>query len=494
VLFGVYVTYVLLFALTPFTFHLDPSESLLSQVQNTFEGLDGLSHVRAWDVWTNLLLFVPFGFMFPSLPVVATRPLVTKFLMGALSAGLTSAGIEFLQVLLPRHPSVSDIILNILGAFLGQVGHVVYRSSRTARRHDHLASRSGLSPLVPLVSYVVALGLLLGVPFPLAKDFHDWTSEFDLHLGSQDVTERSWSGEIYLVALYNRVLHQPEIRTNFSAGPHRGSGLPRVEEEPLLSYDFSRPLYSAGNGLERPEVPIQLAIKDLSRVEWLTPNGMAVRGTRVSLFSRPAASPSAHRRFSVEVWVVPFDRQDWGAVRLVSYSTNSERGAFALREWKQEVALSLGPFEEGEGSTVPATGSVDRLSGTVPRHVVVSYDDGLEISYVNGIEVARKRQRYKNASIDRLIDLLGQPFAWPLYSAFTFPLGYFAFRAGARPRVPTYSRWVSWAALTGSLVFLQSVRSLALNAPIETSLLVWEAGTVLGSLVIAPHLFGPNPR
>jgi len=499
VLFAVYLTYLLFFALTPFRFHLHPSESLFTQVQRAFEGLEGFSRVMPWDVWTNLLLFVPFGFLFPSLPVVATRPLATRLLLSTLSACSMSAVIECLQVLLPRHPSVSDIVLNTLGAFAGGVGYAVHRLSRTPRQTEHHAFRSGTSSVLPLVSYVLALSLLFGVPFPLAKDFSEWTSEFDLYLGSQDVVERSWSGEIYLISLYNRVLHHAEVRTSFSAGPHRGSGLPRVEEGQRFRYDFSRTGHASGTGIDGPAVPIHLGIKDLSRIEWLTPNGLAVRDTRVSLFSRPIASPSAgwffaHRRFSVEAWVVPLDPQDWGAARLVSYSTNPKRGAFALTEWKQEVTLSLGPFH-GEHWTVAVAGFKNQVSGTVPQHIVVSYDDGLETSYVNGIEVERSRHRYKNASFDRLIGLLGEQYAWPLYSAFTFPLGYFAFRASTRQLITIRPRWVSWAVVTGTLVFLQSIRSLALNAPIDTSLLLVGAGTVLVSSVIAPHLGDHlNPR
>lgn len=498
-LFAVYLTYLLFFALTPFRFHLHPSESLFTQVQRAFEGLEGFSRVMPWDVWTNLLLFVPFGFLFPSLPVVATRPLATRLLLSTLSACSMSAVIECLQVLLPRHPSVSDIVLNTLGAFAGGVGYAVHRLSRTPRQTEHHAFRSGTSSVLPLVSYVLALSLLFGVPFPLAKDFSEWTSEFDLYLGSQDVVERSWSGEIYLISLYNRVLHHAEVRTSFSAGPHRGSGLPRVEEGQRFRYDFSRTGHASGTGIDGPAVPIHLGIKDLSRIEWLTPNGLAVRDTRVSLFSRPIASPSAgwffaHRRFSVEAWVVPLDPQDWGAARLVSYSTNPKRGAFALTEWKQEVTLSLGPFH-GEHWTVAVAGFKNQVSGTVPQHIVVSYDDGLETSYVNGIEVERSRHRYKNASFDRLIGLLGEQYAWPLYSAFTFPLGYFAFRASTRQLITIRPRWVSWAVVTGTLVFLQSIRSLALNAPIDTSLLLVGAGTVLVSSVIAPHLGDHlNPR
>ena len=491
-LFGVYFIYLLLFALTPFIPRIDPSESLINQVRNVFEGLEGFSLVTPWDASTNIILFLPFGFLFPSLPAVAMRPLVAKVLMSTLCAGLTSTGIEVLQALLTRHPSVSDIIFNVLGAFVGGVGYAVHRLSRMPQQTDRNDS-NGTSPVIPLVSYVLALGLLFGVPFPLAKDFREWTSEFDLYLGSQEVAEKSWSGEIYLISLYNRALHQPEVVTNFSAGPHQRSGLPRVDEGQLFRYDFSRNIHNPGTGIDGPAVPVYLGIEDSSRIEWLTPNGLAVRDTRVSVFSRPAASPSgsrfgAHRRFSVEAWVAPFDRQDWGSARLVSYSTNPERKAFTLAEWKQEVALSLGPSPERVAGTAVVADATNQESGTVTRHVVVTYDDGLEASYVNGIEISRTWRRFKNASIDRLIGFLGQPFAWPLYSALMFPLGYLTFRANVRHRGMIHSRWVSCAVPVVSLTFLQSVRSLALNAPIEPSLLLVGAGTLLVSMVIAPQL------
>lgn len=489
-LFGVYLTYLLLFALTPFTPRIDRSELFFCQVRNAFEGLEGFSLVTHWDVWTNIALFVPFGFLFPALPLVTTRPFVTKLLMGTLAAGLTSGGIEVLQVLLPRHPSITDIILNTLGAFVGGLSYRVYGQCRASQQPSQNASKRGTWALLPLLSYLLGLGIVFGVPFPLGKDFHEWASEFDLYLGSQEAAGNSWSGEVYLLSVYHRVLHESEVSANFSAGPYRES---RIEEGQLLRYDFLPTVHTYGIGVDGSALPIHLEIKDRSRIEWLMPNGLAIRDTTLSLFSRPVSRPyggrfSAHRRFSVEAWIASPDGQDWGSMRLVSYSANPDPGLFPLAEWKHEVALSFEPPPEGATGVVAVTEGTNRLSGTVLRHLVVTYEDGLTTSYVNGIEVGRKWQRFKNAVIDRFVNLVGWPFAWPLYSVLIFPLGYLGFRASTSQRASVYMRWEVWVAPVLCLIVLQGIRCLTLNAPIEIALLLVGSGTLLVSIVIAPLL------
>lgn len=87
-----------------------------------FSGADfvgNLRHVTFMDVAQNLLLFLPFGFLavtfIPSGPL-GIRPPAWCFLAGI---GL-SAGVEALQTWIPgRYPSLSDVLLNGLGALCG---------------------------------------------------------------------------------------------------------------------------------------------------------------------------------------------------------------------------------------------------------------------------------------------------------------------------------------------------------------------------------------
>ena len=57
-------------------------------------------------------------------------------------------------------------------------------------------------------------------------DFSNWDPNFRLVIGNEHSGDRVWLGKIYLVAIYNRSLHPPEIRQNFIAGKN-----PRVVQE-----------------------------------------------------------------------------------------------------------------------------------------------------------------------------------------------------------------------------------------------------------------------
>src|SRR5687768_2925219 len=118
---SIYLSYLLFFALAPFTFHPDAALSLIELIDLRFEGMSSLWRLSAWDIWTNVLLFFPFGLLVILLPSMASmRPLVQMLLVSAFAAFL-SFGIEVAQALLPRQPSIADVVCNVLGAILGAV-------------------------------------------------------------------------------------------------------------------------------------------------------------------------------------------------------------------------------------------------------------------------------------------------------------------------------------------------------------------------------------
>ncbi|MGQ0810607.1 MAG: VanZ family protein [Nitrospiraceae bacterium] len=491
-LLGVYLAYLMLFALTPFTPLVDPSGTLTVLPRMTFEGPEGLYRVTTWDVLTNIVLFVPYGFLFVTLPFVSARPLCLRLLMATISACIVSSGIEVVQTVLPRHPSVADITLNTLGALVGGLGRSVHNRIPTYLRNHGDRLKGQASPALRLLIYLLVLCALFGFPLPLAADFHNWNSEFEFYLGSKGNVDGPWLGEIYLVSLYNRVLSHPEVQRNFSAGPIRGSKLSRVDEGQVLYYDFSDNVQETGRGDVDSRTPVRLRIQDEGRVQWLTPNGLAVRETNVRLFSQPPTTPSggrffAHSRFSLEAWVAPFNRLEWGASRIVWYSTNPERRVFTFAEWKREVALPLRVPVAGLSGNDQETLTA-RQASEVLRHVVVTYNDGVEILYVNGAELGRTMQRFKNASIDTLVDFLGQQFKWPLCSALIFPMGYMIYAIGVGRRASLGRTWLFFAAPLSFPVLLQGVRFLTLNAPLETSFVFVGAASALASILIAPQL------
>lgn len=89
-----------------------------------------LSIIETWEYATtraiinsllmNIILFIPFGFF---VYLLIRRAFLTVFL-----ACLTSISIEFLQYMLPigRISNVDDVLLNIVGAFVGMVFGLIF--------------------------------------------------------------------------------------------------------------------------------------------------------------------------------------------------------------------------------------------------------------------------------------------------------------------------------------------------------------------------------
>lgn len=83
------------------------------------------------NLWGNILVFIPIGFLIPLLWDMK-RPL----LGGTLWATGISLFIELFQIVTPRISDVDDVILNTLGGLLGAAGYLLFRRlwPRAARR------------------------------------------------------------------------------------------------------------------------------------------------------------------------------------------------------------------------------------------------------------------------------------------------------------------------------------------------------------------------
>ncbi|WP_447603632.1 VanZ family protein [Nitrospira sp. Nam80] len=486
--FAVYLTYLIVFCLASSMLEKDPSPGFTA-FDGTVEGLEGLSRVTLWDVATNLVLFLPYGFLFMTQGFVSARPVWLKLFLVTFSAGLISGAIEFAQIWLARHPSVADIVFNMLGALSGGFARAAYsqihpRLGEPARRF-HLQTASA----VPVLMYGLVLCTLFAFPLPLAEDFDSWNSEFELYLGNAGGVNSLWQGEIYLIALYSRVLNNLEVRTNFSAGHVRGSMLPRTHEGQLLHYDFFADPEDPHRASVGSSTPVALHILDETRVRSLKPNGLAVLGTTVHLFARPTITPtggqfSAHTRFSVEAWIAP-SGEDWGTFRLVWYSNNIAPTALRFADWKREVESPLKNTIADLIRSNEAALPTKHVTSASPQHVVITYNDGAETSYVNGVQLGTTMRRFRNASIDTLTDFLGQQFKWPLYSALIFPMGYMtSICIRKHEPVSRVRKWSSLAAVVSFPVFLEGIRFVTLNAPAETPFVVLGVGTSLLSTLL----------
>lgn len=93
-----------------------------------FLAMDIFEHMGRLDVFINLVIYMPFGFLAAHLfaGTALSRAVITTLL-----GGLLSAGLEMGQTYLPgRFTSLSDIILNTLGTLLGALVSVGFHRYR----------------------------------------------------------------------------------------------------------------------------------------------------------------------------------------------------------------------------------------------------------------------------------------------------------------------------------------------------------------------------
>ncbi|MCH2171023.1 VanZ family protein [Myxococcota bacterium] len=202
-----------------------------------------------FDLFQNIVLFVPLG--------VAMRR--SGSLKCVLVAGVLSLGLEGLQPLVHRSPSLWDVMSNGAGAFLGQrVGH----------RADALLKRD-LSPLVLLIAVALLVTCAVGSRYRLGAGFEDW-QPMPLMIGNEPSMDRPWLGRVAELAIYDR--GDPERERWGRDGPsswRRGG--------PVLWTRFRSPVAARLDGPTGPRVfdPLARPTPEKTRVD---SNGLLLEG------------------------------------------------------------------------------------------------------------------------------------------------------------------------------------------------------------------------
>jgi hypothetical protein len=491
VLLATYVAYVGLFALAPYSFELDGPTSVGEQFQRRFEGLSEVGRIASWDIWTNTLLFVPFGVLFVGHPFMAGRPHWVKVLFAGITSALLSFSLEAAQVFLPRHPSINDVGCNTVGAVVGALLVTTLRQHSPAQPRKAISEwRRERTRTVGLTACLLLVFAVFAVPLPLAMDLEAWGSEIEVFLGSEDKEQTVWRGAIYLVSVYRRELSVEEVFTNFLAGPFLDPGVHRVDDGLVLLHEFSTRVGGTISDPHSTGLPVNLRIRDPTRARWLKPHGLALLGTSLTMSSSPQLRPTGwrffpHQEFSVEAWVAPADSADFGTVRIVSYSRNPPRESLTLSRYRREFLLKLGPPDSGLLSVSRASSwGTDRQTA---QHVVITYRDGVVSSYFNAGETPKNFLRGNQALVDAVLDVVGEQFRWPLCSILLFPLGIgsYLWPSSRLPSMP--GKWRTLPMVSALLLLLVLARLLTFKG-VEPFLMLVGGVTTLVSVMVAPYL------
>jgi VanZ family protein len=167
VLWGVFILYA---TLLPFDFSASGAliESRLVRMRE--RPLKGLGGSLA-DVISNVLFFMPWGFLLAIWRANRGTRLGRTLLFALLSGAMLSASVEFAQLFAPkRSPSVVDLITNTFGSVVGAlIGWVVERwvwPSQSVRLRQALMSRP-----IKVLSTAVMAGLICAALLPAYDKF-----------------------------------------------------------------------------------------------------------------------------------------------------------------------------------------------------------------------------------------------------------------------------------------------------------------------------------
>lgn len=500
-IFIVYVIYLFVCALTPFTLDKDPSDSLAS-LYDKFDTDSSFWSIPTWDIFSNILLFVPLGFLFMVLPAFSRSSLPSKLLLTAGASCVLSFAFELSQLFLPRAASLVDVFFNTIGAIIGALlapcGYAPL--SRIALRCS-LGIRNSAWLSLFVTAYVVILLTTSGLSLPLQPNLSNWDPVYTFQFGNEATLDRPWLGKMFLVAIYNRALRPKEVHSNFSAGSYSDSGQTRIREGLLAFYNFTE-----GSGAfvrDRSTVgkPLDLLIRNTQHVKWLRPNGLEFVDSTIVSNSKPPTKLYLDNIFqkdelTIEAWISPANLHQSGPSRIVSYSQDQDLRNFTIAQDKKNIVFRLRTPLSGLNGTSPQLQTKSDPLTTELQHVVATYRDKWETLYVNGQELETTLLNKKKFAFEVLEEVIDRRYRWSYLFLIIFPVG-FLFSLLYLRHIHHTGTVIFLATLSGLLVFgvVEGFQVVTLGREIDLFVLPLGIGvvflSVLTSLILSKDLQGP---
>ncbi|MEL7038366.1 MAG: VanZ family protein [Cyanobacteria bacterium J06592_8] len=174
--------------------------------------IDRLTRHSSWtDLFSNLLLFIPFGFALAALcdryqldPSKSIGVVVLFSLILSISA-------EFLQVFLPsRAPTSVDLLSNTISGFLGSwIFYAIRNQLERTPTTVLMTLYQNIKPLLYfrslmliLVGYVVIISCFLW-HLQTATQLNNWEESFPLIISNELTENRAWEGQVSQVCIAN---------------------------------------------------------------------------------------------------------------------------------------------------------------------------------------------------------------------------------------------------------------------------------------------------
>ena len=184
----VYLFYLGALTLSPFVF------SSASIAERTWV----YGNILPADFLINIFGFVPFGAILYTLTRTCSGNVVLKFGITVGFAAILSLSIETGQLfLLPRTPSLTDILTNTFG---GGLGFLAVHYLRQAPWIVRLKSSRRKLVIAGLAFYLGSL-IILSLWSATSRKLETWDPSYPFLIGNDYTMDRPWLGKIFVVAL-----------------------------------------------------------------------------------------------------------------------------------------------------------------------------------------------------------------------------------------------------------------------------------------------------
>jgi glycopeptide antibiotics resistance protein len=479
-----YLGYLLIVTLYPFGQYRGFADSLGEFIAGFFTLQGGRDRLASKDFLVNIFFFIPCGVLLYCLLESLERSKILKICLATLCGACISFIVELCQFLVSRHPSALDVLSNTIGTGTGAFLSALWPRSVPLRTLSFWGkverSRIGLC----LIVLYGALPFIFSIVQLLAP-FRIWESRFNFQIANEATLDKPWLGKIYLVALYSRALSADEVASNFYHGAASSVSRRRASDSLIALYTFSEKKGDIVHDISGFKEPLDLSISPRDRVRWLeSSDGIEIQQPAILRSQQPgtklvSALRSTHE-FSIEVWLTPDDTVQAGPARIVSLSADPTTRNFTLGQGGANMNFRVRtPVSITNRSPLNLT-TKNAFSTLERAHVVATYKDGVERSYLNGKQQSEVVDLTREGIVG--FGTRKTAVAQLAYSFFYFfPVSFFsALFFSTRSGGPINSLVLPFAVAIGLLMLTEFFQAFAFDRAIDIALIGY--GTTIAAL------------
>lgn len=371
---------ILIALITLFPYQILPAETELNR-QASFLLWFFEKEPSRGDIFANILLFAPFGF---GLGWLLERKLLWPYALGLTCAASSafSFAIELAQNFMPtRTSSWFDVLANTAG---GALGWIVFRMA--GDRIDRLLSSYldiflrmlNVKFLAVLFIAYTVLGIVISIPLSRMAMLSNWDLSYPLVLGNVSTGEHPWHGQVFELAIADRVVRSAEAKRVFQDGLASVLG-----ENILASYQFASPADLADNSGRAPvllwksRIPADggTGARFILDGSWLQSEGAAkILATRI----RDA------NQFSLYIVCATNQSLQPGMNPIVALGEVTDRSDFLLGQYYTSLAFRLRtPLSDSHWEVAQYRAGRFFLTGGTHK-ILLTYDGAIIRSYLDG--------------------------------------------------------------------------------------------------------------